>query len=105
MSNTLLPQDRLSSYSPSLDGLGIVYLVGAGPGDPELITLRGLRCLRQADVVVHDRLIHRSLLDEAPASAEIIDVGKVPGRRTVTQDEIHALLVERARCGKVVVRL
>lgn len=81
-----------------------VWLVGAGPGDPGLITVRGAEALATADVVVHDRLAEASLLDLAPASAERIDVGKSPGG-PVHQDEINALLVDRARAGKEVVRL
>lgn len=83
---------------------GMVYLVGAGPGDPGLITLRGIECLRKAEVVVYDRLIQRSLLSYA-AGAELIDVGKLPDCHRVPQDEINALLVEKAGEGKVVVRL
>ncbi len=84
---------------------GIVYLVGAGPGDPELITIRGISCLQHADVIVYDRLIGRSLLAYAPPHAELIDVGKQPHCHVVPQDEINALLIDRARAGKVVVRL
>ncbi|MEJ5200299.1 MAG: uroporphyrinogen-III C-methyltransferase [Anaerolineae bacterium] len=84
---------------------GIVYLVGAGPGDPELITVRGLKCLQRADVVVYDRLANRSLLDHAPAGAELIDVGKEADRHTMPQEEINRLLVEKGRAGKTVVRL
>ena len=84
---------------------GIVYLVGAGPGDPELITVRGLACLRRAHVVVYDRLVCRSLLDEAPPGAERIFAGKRPGHHTLRQEQINALLVERAQAGQVVVRL
>jgi uroporphyrin-III C-methyltransferase len=84
---------------------GIVYIVGAGPGDPELITVRGLKALRTAHTVVYDRLVHPALLDEAPLSAERVYVGKTPGRPNPVQDDIHALLVRRAREGKVVVRL
>jgi len=84
---------------------GTVYLVGAGPGNPELITVRGLMLLRSAPVVVHDRLVHQDLLDQANDSAEIISVGKIPGRVTVTQDEINILLVEKASQGLDVVRL
>jgi uroporphyrinogen III methyltransferase/synthase len=82
-----------------------VYLVGAGPGDPELLTVKGARVLRRADVVVYDRLSVASLLDLAPADAERISVGKMPGHPSVPQDEINALLVERGRTGKEVVRL
>ncbi|MEA2685303.1 MAG: uroporphyrinogen methyltransferase / synthase [Actinomycetota bacterium] len=81
-----------------------VYLVGAGPGDPGLVTVRGAQVLATADVVVHDRLAEASLLDLAPADAERIDVGKSPGG-PVHQDEINALLVERGRAGQTVVRL
>jgi uroporphyrin-III C-methyltransferase len=85
--------------------IGIVYLVGAGPGDPGLITVKGLACLRRADVVLYDRLVHPALLDEAPLTAERIDVGKEPARQRRSQFEINALLVEKARQGKTVVRL
>jgi uroporphyrinogen III methyltransferase / synthase len=82
-----------------------VYLVGAGPGDPGLLTVRGAALLGRAEVVVYDRLSVETLLDLAPARAERISVGKAPGRVTRTQDEINALLVERGRSGATVVRL
>ena len=84
---------------------GIVYLVGAGPGDPGLITVRGLRLLQQADVVIHDRLVSQQLLQEAPSSAERINVGKTPGQQRRQQEEIDALLIAEAGRGKTVVRL
>ena len=84
---------------------GIVYIVGGGPGDPGLITVKGLNCLRQADVVLHDRLVAQELLSEVPAQAELIDVGKEPTRHRRSQDEINVLLIEKAREGKNVVRL
>jgi len=84
---------------------GPVHLVGGGPGDPGLITSRGLELLRTADVVVHDRLIGAELLQEARADAELIDAGKGPGHAPYTQAEINALLVDRARLGRTVVRL
>jgi uroporphyrin-III C-methyltransferase len=84
---------------------GTVHLVGGGPGDPGLITSRGLELLRTADVVVHDRLIGPELLHEARADAELIDVGKGPGHAPYAQGEINALLVERAHGGRTVVRL
>jgi uroporphyrin-III C-methyltransferase len=84
---------------------GTVYLVGAGPGDPELITVRGLNLLRQADVVVHDRLVHPELLESASPRAHLIDVGKAPGRHTCSQDEINRILIQYARQGRAVVRL
>jgi len=84
---------------------GAVYLVGAGPGDPKLITVRGAELLAQADVVVFDRLAAPSLVGLAPAHAERVYVGKEPGRAAPRQPDIDALLVERARAGKTVVRL
>jgi uroporphyrinogen III methyltransferase/synthase len=82
-----------------------VYLVGAGPGDPGLLTRRGEALLRAADVVVYDRLASSALLDLAPARATLIDVGKAPGRAAMTQEDIDAVLVEHGRAGKHVVRL
>ncbi len=84
---------------------GTVYLVGAGPGDPRLITLRGAEVLRTADVVIFDRLASPALLDLAPARAERIYAGKEPGGPHVSQHKINGLLVELARGGKNVVRL
>src|SRR5512138_560958 len=84
---------------------GIVYIVGGGPGDPGLITVKGLACLRRADVVLYDRLCAPELLLEAPAYAELIDVGKEPKRHRRSQQEINELLIEKARAGQVVVRL
>jgi uroporphyrin-III C-methyltransferase len=84
---------------------GFVYLVGAGPGDPGLLTLRGAEVLRRADVIVYDRLAPSALLDLAPARAERIDAGKRPGSATLGQDSINRLLVDRARRGRTVVRL
>lgn len=82
-----------------------VYLVGAGPGDPSLLTLRGAEVLAGADVVVYDRLSVASLLDLAPADAERISVGKQPGGPRTSQEDINALLVARGGTGKQVVRL
>ncbi len=82
-----------------------VFLVGAGPGDPGLLTRRGEALLRAADVVVYDRLASPALLDLARADAELVDVGKAPGRAAMDQDAINALLVARGRDGKDVVRL
>jgi uroporphyrin-III C-methyltransferase len=83
---------------------GSVALVGAGPGDPKLITLRGAELLAEADVIVYDRLAAPPLLELAPR-AERVYVGKEPGRSAMAQEEIGALLVERARLGQRVVRL
>jgi len=82
-----------------------VYLVGAGPGDPGLITVRGAEVLARADVVVYDRLSVASLLDLAPPGTERISVGKAPGRVSLPQADINALLVERGKAGEEVVRL
>ena len=82
-----------------------VYLVGAGPGDPGLLTRRGEELLRAADVVVYDRLAPYALLDLARPGAELVDVGKAPGDVVMTQDQINALLVERGTAGLEVVRL
>ncbi len=84
---------------------GIVYLVGAGPGDPSLITLRGVECLTRAEVVVYDYLANEQLLCHAPESAERIYAGKIGGRHNQGQDEINNLLVAKGKAGKVVVRL
>ena len=83
----------------------MVYLVGAGPGDPGLITAKGLAVLRRAQVVVYDQLASPELLKEAPADAEIIYVGKKAGAHAVPQEGINDLLVARARAGLTVVRL
>ena len=84
---------------------GRVALVGAGPGDPELITIRGARLLAEADILVYDRLVAPELLRLARADAERVYVGKEPGRAAMSQERIGALLVERARGGETVVRL
>ncbi len=81
-----------------------VYLVGAGPGDPGLLTVRGAELLAGADVVVHDRLIARELLSQVPKGAALVDVGKWPGAPS-RQEEINAMLVEHGRAGRQVVRL
>lgn len=87
-----------------MTGRGRVSIVGAGPGDPELLTLKGRRLLESADAVVHDRLVAREIVDLA-RGAERHDVGKLPGAPATAQDEIDALLVRLAREGKRVVRL
>ncbi len=84
---------------------GVVYLVGAGPGDPGLITVKGLECIRKAEVLVYDRLAARRLLSFAPAGCEMIYVGKLPDRHTLRQEEISQLLVDKALEGRVVTRL
>jgi len=84
---------------------GIVYIVGGGPGDPGLITVKGLDCLRRADVILYDRLASLELLKEAQPHVELIDVGKEPKRHRRSQAEINDLLIEKARENKIVVRL
>ena len=88
---------------------GRVWLVGGGPGDPELITVKGLRLLERADVVVVDRLAPRALLDELPRVAsgetQVVDVGKQPGHHPVRQSDINSLIIEHALAGRDVVRL
>jgi uroporphyrinogen III methyltransferase/synthase len=86
-------------------GEGKVYLVGAGPGDSGLITIKGLEVLQKADAVIYDRLVAKALLKLVPERAEKIYVGKHAGRHTLSQSEINEVMVERARGGMVVVRL
>ena len=82
-----------------------VYLVGAGPGDPDLITRKGYQLICQADVILYDHLIPLDLLQYAPPTAELVSVGKFASRHTLPQEEINALLVKKAQEGKQVVRL
>lgn len=84
---------------------GKVYLVGAGPGDPKLITVRGLQCLKESDAIVYDRLASPQLLRHAKSDAELIYVGKLPDRHTMKQEDINQLLVDLALDGKIVTRL
>lgn len=84
---------------------GIVYLVGAGPGDPELMTLRGQRLVREADTIIHDRLIPLEVLEWARSSTKKIDVGKYPDHHRISQTEINRLLIQHAQRGEIVVRL
>jgi uroporphyrin-III C-methyltransferase len=85
--------------------MGKVYLVGAGPGDPELLTLKAARLLACADVVLHDSLVSPGVLGTISSGAKLVDVGKRCGRKLLTQDEINALLVSYAASHEVVVRL
>ena len=85
--------------------IGKVYLVGAGPGDPDLITRKGLRLLQRADVVIYDRLIPLQLLEETRPDAELINAGKQPTRHRLAQEEINNLLIDRALRGYEVLRL
>ncbi len=84
---------------------GVAYLVGAGPGDPGLMTARSLELIAAADVILHDRLIPAAALEGARADAELIYVGKRPGENALEQDEIERLMIDRARAGRSVVRL
>ncbi len=84
---------------------GNVYLVGAGPGDPELLTLKAVRLIESADVILHDDLVPQAILDLAKPGADVANVGKRCGAKTITQDEINGLMVESARAGRSVVRL
>jgi uroporphyrin-III C-methyltransferase len=84
---------------------GTVYLIGAGPGDPELLTLKAARLLGRANVVLHDALVSREVLALISPAAELIDVGKRAGRKLLTQDEINSLLLSYAQTREIVVRL
>jgi len=84
---------------------GMVYIVGAGPGDPDLITVKGLKSVRESDVILHDRLISTGLLTQARGDAIVIDVGKRFGHEERQQPEIHRLMIEFAQQGKSVCRL
>ncbi len=95
----------LGGAGRSASASGVVHLVGAGPGDPDLLTVKALRVLRGADVVVHDRLTPQAILDLAAPDARLIDVGKRKSRHTLPQDDINDLLIALAREGLNVVRL
>lgn len=84
---------------------GKVYLVGSGPGDPELLTLKARRLIDSAEVIIYDQLPGKAILDSMPESAEKIDAGKYSGKHTLTQKKINDVLVEKAKEGKMIVRL
>ena len=84
---------------------GMVFLVGAGPGDPRLLTVGAMQCLKRADVVVYDHLADESILSYVPEAAERIYVGKQSCHHTMRQEEINVLLADKAKEGKTVVRL
>ncbi|WP_338451107.1 uroporphyrinogen-III C-methyltransferase [Niallia oryzisoli] len=85
--------------------MGKVYLVGAGPGDPDLITIKGLKCIQEADIILYDRLVNKGLLEHAKKEATLIYCGKLPKCHTLKQENINLLLVKLAKQGKVVARL
>jgi len=85
--------------------MGKVYLVGAGPGDVELITLKGLKCIQEADVILYDRLVNKDLLQYAKKDAELINCGKLPDYHLMQQETINKFLVKYANKGKIVTRL
>jgi uroporphyrin-III C-methyltransferase len=86
-------------------GAGTVYIVGAGPGDPELITVKALRRIQLADVILYDRLANKELLDYARSDAQLVYCGKAPGAHSMTQERINQALIDYALAGKNVVRL
>ncbi|WP_078546815.1 uroporphyrinogen-III C-methyltransferase [Litchfieldia alkalitelluris] len=85
--------------------MGKAYLVGAGPGDPELITLKGMKCIQLADVILYDRLVNKELLSYAKEGSELVFCGKSPECHTLQQERINELLVEYVKQGKIVTRL
>lgn len=111
--DSMMHTNRSTSYNDSSTDLvseqteqgGKAYLVGAGPGNADLITVRGLRLIQRADVLIYDRLAAPELLDEARPDAKLIYVGKAPGNHAASQDEINCLLVEHVAAGHQVVRL
>lgn len=89
----------------TMSGHGFVYLTGAGPGDPKLITIRGLETIRLADVIIYDRLVSEELLKEARVDAVLLYVGKASGHHSMNQEDINALIAEHAARGMTVTRL
>ncbi|KFN04407.1 uroporphyrinogen-III C-methyltransferase [Bacillus clarus] len=85
--------------------MGKVFIVGAGPGDPDLISVKGVKCIEQADVILYDRLVNKELLSYAKPDADLIYCGKLPNYHTMKQETIHAFLVKYAKKGKIVTRL
>ncbi|HHT7236653.1 uroporphyrinogen-III C-methyltransferase [Bacillus sp. JJ927] len=85
--------------------MGKVYIVGAGPGDPDLITVKGLKCIEKSDVILYDRLVNKELLSYAKPEADLIYCGKLPNYHTMKQETINTFLIKYAKKGKVVTRL
>ena len=98
---------RISENSGQAEGSseGNVFLVGAGPGDPDLLTVKALRLIQSAEVILHDDLVPEAILELAASSAEVVNVGKRCGTKNITQEEIHALMITHASHGRRVVRL
>jgi uroporphyrin-III C-methyltransferase len=96
---------RQMALAPLAEKRGMVSLVGAGPGDPDLLTVKALRLIQTADVVLHDDLVPHAILQLASPIAEIVNVGKRCGAKTITQDEINALMIDHARANRSIVRL
>ncbi|MBI3015267.1 MAG: uroporphyrinogen-III C-methyltransferase [Candidatus Tectomicrobia bacterium] len=104
MSQVPVPEGSKGNH-PAANGTGKVFLVGAGPGDPDLLTLKGKRCLEVADVVVYDALVDKGLLDFCRPGARRIYAGKRDGYHSRPQEEINEILIREARAGRTVVRL
>jgi uroporphyrin-III C-methyltransferase/precorrin-2 dehydrogenase/sirohydrochlorin ferrochelatase len=104
LGSPLVESDRATNGSAKTAEAGEVYLVGAGPGDPDLLTVKALRLIQSTDVILHDDLVPQAILDLAP-QAEVVNVGKRCGLKSITQNEINALMVEHAQAGRSVVRL
>ena len=98
-------QMALAPLAEESAATGKVHLVGAGPGDPDLLTVKALRLIQTADVILHDDLVPQAILDLASPGAEVVNVGKRCGIKNITQDEINALMIEHARADRSVVRL
>jgi uroporphyrin-III C-methyltransferase/precorrin-2 dehydrogenase/sirohydrochlorin ferrochelatase len=98
-------QMAMAPLNKSTNSQGGVFLVGAGPGDPDLLTVKALRLIQTAGIILHDDLVPNAILDLASPSSEIVNVGKRCGMKSITQDEINALMIEHARANRKVVRL
>jgi len=101
----VIERTRVAGGSQAAETRGKVYLIGAGPGDPELLTQKAARLLQSADIVLHDSLVSREILALIPSTAQRVDVGKRAGQRLLTQEEINSLLVDAVEHHRMVVRL